>query len=193
MIICNLNVEDGLVNGTCGTLKYIQLDDKDLKPKILWFEFTSPSIGAIKRLNSKALYHIDINDNWTPLIKFTVDLSAKIGFKGQLTRSQFPIIPAEATTVHKSQGSTYEKVCVDLDGRFNKSMIYVALSRVTSISGLYLLGNIRKKPINKNIDFENEIKALKQEKNLKLYYQYEKIAGEYKIAYLNINSFITSS
>ncbi|KAI8387548.1 hypothetical protein BD560DRAFT_420006 [Blakeslea trispora] len=42
----------------------------------------------------------------------------------------------------KSQGSTNSRVCIDLRGRaLNQSLLYVACSRVTSASGLFLTGN----------------------------------------------------
>lgn len=48
---------------------------------------------------------------------------------------------AEGITVHKSQGLSLPKVTVDfLSSTMEREMKYVALSRATSLSGLYLLG-----------------------------------------------------
>ena len=60
----------------------------------------------------------------------------------QIFRKQFPVVPAEALTVHKSQGQTFQEVCLDLSirPRITNAMMYVALSRVTKISGLYIIG-----------------------------------------------------
>ena len=59
-------------------------------------------------------------------------------------RIQFPLRQAVARTIHVSQSSTYPEIYVDLQTTtkpptaFWKHMHYVAFSRVTSISGLYI-------------------------------------------------------
>lgn len=58
------------------------------------------------------------------------------------TFTQYPVRLAWAITIHKSQGLTFEKAIIDAGASFAPGQVYVALSRLTSLSGLVLYSRI---------------------------------------------------
>ncbi|GFT51947.1 uncharacterized protein TNCV_1226601 [Trichonephila clavipes] len=162
MITMNLDVEDGLVNGAIGTLKYIEYlteDEQvtvygttkvDVEPQPststrirkrvrLWLEFPNPSMGQLCRVKAKphVMCKRDVLDlKWTPIVTRAANIP--LGGNIKCRRNQIPVVSASAITIHKSQGGTFDEVVFNYDNSQQIQLVYVALGRVTSIDGLYL-------------------------------------------------------
>lgn len=60
-----------------------------------------------------------------------------------MVRDQFPLVLAEAITIHKSQGSSYETLTIELPSKNERSLLYVALARAVSVEHMYLIGKFK--------------------------------------------------
>ncbi|XP_074549060.1 uncharacterized protein LOC141807175 [Halichoeres trimaculatus] len=128
MLIRNLDVEDGLVNGTFGTISNIVTDNRAPSGvKLLGLQLDNLTAG--QTLRKKLL---GPSDNLVYLERS----EESIGKKGGVVRRQFPLKLAFACTAHKVQGMTVTSAVVSLKSVFQPGMAYVALSRTTSLAGL---------------------------------------------------------
>ena len=83
-------------------------------------------------------------------------------------RKQFPLILSWAVTIHKVQGMTMDKIVVDMrksKGAFTKGQAYVALSRVRTYDGLYLI-NYDCSQIRISCKVKKEMDRLRRERKL---------------------------
>ena len=88
-----------------------------------------------------------------------------------IERRQFPVVSAEGITIHKSQGATYSKVALYLKRRITRAALYVACSRATTASGLFIVGSfVPLKPFAGEDPVNVELNRLKFEKLLRTYF-----------------------
>lgn len=126
MLCYNLDVEIGLCNGSQGVVVGFQ----DLPP---------PTQATMSAPRPNMLY---------PRVKFSNGITTTIGARDYqsanyptLSFSQIPLKMAWGLTIHSSQGATLDMAEIDIgSGIFEVGQTYVALSRVRSLDGLYLLG-----------------------------------------------------
>jgi len=201
MITFNINVPDGLVNGANGALEQITLDPRNNKEVIiLWINFNNSKVGNIQRMpyiDYMKRNHIPLH--LVPIKKITLDITATR--KNLLThkvsheafRTQFPITPCEAMTIHKSQGQTFQRAFIDFTSPYKMTteLKYVALSRC-DYDGLYILGEFKKPSVDaarSAIRVKTELKRLANEAPPKLsFHNFEQNSGK-KIIYHNVRSF----
>ncbi len=139
MLLVNLDFRLGLVNGSCGVVSAFDEDNITVK-------FDNGEIYDIER----ETFEYYFND------------------KVIATRRQFPLKLAYAVTIHKSQGMTLDRLYVDCKRIFERGQAYVAMSRVKTLSGLYLENFSKElvisdeKVVNfyKNLEIEPLIKGL---------------------------------
>lgn len=114
MLIKNLDISLGLVNGSLGTVTNIHHNklNKTFLPEITFD-------NKVKKIIDPVSWELE-NDNC------------------KCSATQIPLMLAYACTIHKSQGQTLQNAVLDLEDAFCDHMVYVALSRVVSLDGVFL-------------------------------------------------------
>ncbi|XP_031637004.1 uncharacterized protein LOC116349612 [Contarinia nasturtii] len=195
MVTVNIDVEDGLVNGATGTLGYIQCDNNkesgEKTAKVLYIEFDYERTGQKAKREHTHNLGTAIDDKWVPIKPISREISTTKNASIQCYRKQFPITPAEALTIHKGQGSTYESVCVSLKKSLPRDLLYVALSRVTKLNSLYIIGKFKAPPPpSKNNDTMIEINRLKTQMAMRCCFNPLEEKSGLTFGYHNTSSFV---
>ena len=151
-LTANIDVDDGLTNGSSCEVRLIEYKTNTPRPSIVWVKFIDEKIGSVTRQKYRHLYSKHVDKTWTPI--FDIKRSFVYRFK-TFDRIQFPLRPSAGKTIHKSQGDTVDSVVVNL-GSKSKATVphihYVALSRVRSLTGLHIVDlNLSKVSVSNDV------------------------------------------
>ena len=115
-LTANIDVADGLTNGSSCEIKMFERRTKSTRPNIVWLKLDDKDIGKStrKKYNHLRVYSKDVDRSWTPI--FDIKRSFTYKYK-TFERIQFPLRTAAAKTIHKSQGDTLDQVVVSLKSK----------------------------------------------------------------------------
>jgi len=150
MLLKNIDMEQGLVNGSVGVVT-------EMLPDVVEVRF---STGDVHMIEPKKWEVRQIEDDGLGGMKPVVVAS----------RTQIPLKLAWALTTHKSQGQTLDRAEINVGEAFANGQVYVALSRVRNLKSLRLnkfhpnkitvnkkcLDFYMQKPVNEVDFFEDE-------------------------------------
>ena len=135
MLTVNIDVSDGLVNGASGTMEAIIKTGNQVS--LLLVQFQHDHVGVKAKSHS---HYREQHPNAVPINRHETVFNIGRNRAAEVSRRQFPLVLAWATTIHKVQGLTLDQIVVDMKGKaFNVGQPYVAFSRVKSQHGLFIL------------------------------------------------------
>ena len=151
MLTNNVDISDRLINGQLGTVARILVNEVTQKPTIVYIKFDDEDAGNLVINKSADIFAIE--NKVVPIKPILAKIKLNPGKRSspEIDRLQFPLALAWACTVHKVQGLTLNKIVISFElfkqRSFNYGQAYVALSRATSLQGLYVLGKLEHKHI----------------------------------------------
>lgn len=160
MLTSNINTREGLVNGLIGTIQSFSGDCPIVK-------FDNGIVQKIERID-REIQRQDRVPVFDDPLDNTIDDGSDIdklsdpNYVPKQTKyrvinltgkcKQIPLVLAYAISIHKSQGQTIEKAIISLEECFTEHQVYVALSRVKNLDGVYLTSfDPRKIRVNKKV------------------------------------------
>ncbi|KAE8739092.1 hypothetical protein FOCC_FOCC015415 [Frankliniella occidentalis] len=194
MVTYNVDTEDGICNGATGTLKKITYGTNhkgEKKPLRVWIKFEDRKVGALLRNKfGEHMKNHKISSTWTPLDPISLTISTRKTSSLKINRKQFPLTLAHALTVHKSQGQSLQQVVVHLENRsMPRDQLYVACSRATTLSGLYIIGQFKPpKELQKKSFLSIEMRRWRSHILKPKFTSLQRTSKKLKIMYHNIQS-----
>ncbi|KAF4987991.1 hypothetical protein FGRMN_10039 [Fusarium graminum] len=155
MLQVNLDIRAKLVNGSQGVV----VGWKEISPPDLPAQLGHEKEFREDRILDFCMNHMELNKDDDmhvfPVVRFMNGMKRTIfpwcyvnpvgeldhdRKASKLYRTQIPLVPGWAITIHKSQGMTLDRVIVNVARAFAEGQVYVALSRARSLYGLKIEG-----------------------------------------------------
>lgn len=148
-VILTQNLDKVFVNGSRGVVKYFMTREKtieDLASRIaLCMDEDTRThlieqLKAVKTAQQHVSYPMVLFHNGQQMLCGQVEFKHRVWNAGECKRYQVPLKLAWSLTIHRCQGTSLDRVLVDLTGCFSPGQCYVALSRARSSAGLQIVG-----------------------------------------------------
>ena len=166
MLTTNVDITDRLINGQLGTVMKVNVDNVSNKPSTIFVKFDDSNAGISAIQNSSSAFARE--NNVVPIQPVLARIKVRLEKPSspEIQIVQFPLTLAWACAVHKVQRLTLDNIVVSFDLKkqrhFNFGQVYVALNRVTSLSGLHILGTLESKHIRANPKVQEECERLRE-------------------------------
>ena len=137
ILTTNVDVSDGLTNGTMGTVAHVVKDSAG-NINVILVLFENPSVSE-NTCSASSYKHI--NASTVPILKGQATFTVRGHKSCQASCTQFPLTLAWAVTIHKCQGLTLPEIVVmsPKKGKFAGGQAYVAFSHVHELCKLHIV------------------------------------------------------
>ena len=181
----NIDVIDGLVNGTMGVVVGFEMHANGKDVRFVMVKFNNPEHGKERRKK----YNFESKYPGATAVEFyETEVSLRRKATATCTVINIPLRLAWGLTLHKIQGHTIEKptaLIIALDCWLQPGMVYVGLSRAKSLSQLYILDKF---PVDKAVPWPDAMVEMKRLEVLDLSLPIQIPFNQFEIVSLNVIS-----
>ena len=166
MLTSNVDISDKLINGQLGTVAHVSMHNNSIKT--IYVVFDNENAGTNKIKSDRLAQQL----NAIPIDRVTTEIRTnekKLSYP-VIKRTQFSLMLSWGCTVHKVQSLSLDEIVISFNllkrRSFNNGQMYIALSRVTSLQGLFLIGKYNSNAIVVDEKAKREYQYLRENQSL---------------------------